>query len=367
MSTRLTLRRIESAHSSARGLHHLLPPVHTVCSAPHSPRGSSCGPLQAAASASFSASFGVGAPVLESAPASPAETFLSRYALGKTLGQGAYGMVHTALNKATGEEVAVKVVAKQRNAGRNQRGSLHREAQLWKRACVASRQACQFFAIEEDAVNYYIISEKCDGGSLQQMLDARGSLKEEELSQVAWCVLSFLGDLHKSGIYYGDLKPGNVILKDEYPCTSGALGSCLNVRVVDFGCSQLVSTSEAAPLRGLAGSPLFLAPEILKGSYGLPADMWALGVSMYMLLCGKLPFWLESVPQLEQLDMDSINLGIMYNPVLFAGAQWKGVSEQLKDLICGLLEKDPARRLTAAQAMEHPWFAAAKETCAVDV
>ncbi|KAG2430768.1 hypothetical protein HYH02_013607 [Chlamydomonas schloesseri] len=312
--------------------------------------------------------------MLDSSPTSPVETFLSRYALGKSLGQGAFGAVHTAVHKATGEEVAVKVVSKQRNAGRNQRGALHREAQLWKRACAASRQACRFLAIEEDATNYYIISEKCDGGSLQQMLDARGSLKEEELSQVAWCVLTFLSDLHKSGIYYGDLKPGNVILKDEYPCSGasssgggGGGGGCLNVRVVDFGCSQLVSgSSDAAPLRGLAGSPLFLAPEILKGSgYGLPADMWALGVSMYMLLCGRLPFWLESVPQLEALDMDSINLGIMYNPVLFAGAQWKGVSEPLKELICGLLEKDPARRLTAAQAMEHPWFAAAKEMCAV--
>ncbi|KAG2493937.1 hypothetical protein HYH03_007868 [Edaphochlamys debaryana] len=193
------------------------------------------------------------------------------------------------------------------------------------------------------------------------MLESRGVLAEGEVSQVAWCVLAFLSDMHAHGIYYGDMKPGNVILKDMYPCDAEHGGGCLNVRVVDFGCSQLVSNS--GPLRALSGSPLFLAPEILDGAYSLPADMWAFGVMLYMLIANRLPFWLEPIEQLEGLDLDALSTAVHYTPVLFAGAKWRGVSEDLKDLICGLLEKDPARRLTAEKAMAHPWFAQARETC----
>ncbi|GFR48242.1 hypothetical protein Agub_g10105 [Astrephomene gubernaculifera] len=315
------------------------------------------GPQTAAASASITLANHSGISTTQ-AP-QQTESFLSRYALGAPLGQGAMGTVVSACDRVTGEEVAVKVVAKQSNAGRHQRSALHREASLWRRACAASRQAGRFIAIEEDASNYYIIAEKCNGGSLQQMLDDRGALSEVELSQVAWCVLTFLSDMHSQSMYYGDLKPGNVILKDVYPCSSDP--GCLNVRVVDFGCSQLVT--HGSPLRSLSGSPLFLAPEVITGAYGLPADMWAFGVMLFMLICNRLPFWLEPIPYLEQLDMDSIHDAIRYNPVLFAGPKWRGVSEELKDLICGLLEKDPARRLTAAKAMEHPWFESTKDMC----
>ncbi|KXZ55059.1 hypothetical protein GPECTOR_3g217 [Gonium pectorale] len=282
-----------------------------------------------------------------------------------SVSQGASGTVVSAVDRVTGHEVAVKVVAKHWNASRHQRSALHREAALWRRACNATRQAGQFIAIEEDANNYYIVSEKCHGGSLQQLLDTRGVLTEGELSQVAWCVLTFLSDMHKSSIYYGDMKPGNVILKDIYPCNSDP--GCLAVRVIDFGCSQLVSGAQdsGAPLRAMAGSPLFLAPEILSGAYGLPADMWAFGVTLYMLVCNRMPFWLEPISALESSDIEAINLAIRYNPVLFAGAQWRGVSEDLKDLICGLLEKDPARRLTAEQAMQHAWFTSARDMCLV--
>ncbi|GLC43460.1 hypothetical protein PLESTB_001559600 [Pleodorina starrii] len=329
-----------------------------------SSRGAHCPPLHAAASASFSPTFGPSSGVsslLSPASSTPMVSFASRYALGDPLGQGAMGTVVAAIDRVTGQEVAVKVVAKQRNAGRHQRSALHREAGLWKRACAASRQAGRFMSIEEDATNYYIVSEKCHGGSLQQMLNDRGALSEAELSQVAWCILAFLTDMHSNSIYYGDLKPGNVILKDVYPCSSSGPG-CLNVRVIDFGCSQIVAPG--SPLRALSGSPLFLAPEIIKGSYGLPADMWAFGVTLYLLICNRLPFWLEPVDQLEHfLDQQSIDTAIQYSPVLFASTHWRGVSEDLKDLICCLLEKDPARRLTAEAAMQHPWFANAKEMC----
>ncbi|PNH11578.1 Calcium-dependent protein kinase 13 [Tetrabaena socialis] len=364
MATRSARLRIGAAHGGAHSLLALPPLQHHATTHCSSPRGAHCGPLQAAASTSFG-SFGSspsGVSSLLGRPELEQEPFLSRFALGPELGQGSFGNVHSAINRASGQEVAVKLVAKQRHAGRNQRSALHREASLWKRACLATAQAGQFHAIEEDASNFYLVSEKCDGGSLQQMLDTRGVLKEAELGQVAWCVLTFLQGMHQNSIYYGDLKPGNVILKDAYPCT--AEPPCLNVRVVDFGCSQLVSPG--SPLRAMSGSPLFLAPEIISGAYGLPADMWAMGCTLYMLVCNRLPFWLEPIPQLECFDLDAINGGIQYSPVLFAGAKWRGVSEELKDLICGLLEKDPARRLTSEQAKQHSWFANAKEMCQLE-
>lgn len=86
---------------------------------------------------------------------------------------------------------------------------------------------------------------------------------------------------------------------------------------------------------------------------------------LYTLICARLPFWLEPVSDLEELDLDSIYASIRYSPVLFAGKLWKGVSEELKDLVCGLLEKDPSRRLSAEAALEHPWFAQAREMCEV--
>jgi serine/threonine protein kinase len=269
------------------------------------------------------------------------------------------------------------------------------QANIWRRACAASQQAARIHSIEEDYQNFYIVQERCRGGSLQQLVDSGEGLNEEELGEVAFCVLTFLSSMHRNGIYYGDLKPGNVILKDAcpHPCslpapddTSASADAarssrCMNVRVVDFGSSQLVSST---PLRGITGTPFFLAPEVIGGSYGLPADMFALGVMLYTLVTpNKLPFWLEPINQLEDslglsgdsmqegaaaLQADAIHIifdSIVHNPVIFAGAKWKGVSEPLKDLICSLLAKDPADRLTAQQALEHPFFATALDACLV--
>jgi serine/threonine protein kinase len=106
---------------------------------------------------------------------------------------------------SAGDELAVKIVPKC-SVGRQQRSALNREAQIWRRACQATSQAARFIAVEEDASQFYILSEKLDGGNLQQMLDTRGVLAEHELAQVAFCCSQFLADMHRSGLYYGDMK-----------------------------------------------------------------------------------------------------------------------------------------------------------------
>ncbi len=227
------------------------------------------------------------------------------------------------------------------------------------------------------------------------------------------------------------------MLRKAYECRAGSPAAsrdddaCLAVRIIDFGCSQMVSPHSPPPLRGLSGSPLFLAPEIVNGHcYGHPADVWALGVTLYYLASGRLPFWTEPLEYLDTLDTEELNAGICANPVsrlralcgvpevlarlagwayagvgrrslrhvgqmglcapchvgrrprcrvrcgsvapqarglsacdparvrpvrtqvIFGGPRWRHVSGDLTHLLVGLLAKDPAKRLTAEQAMQ---------------
>lgn len=267
---------------------------------------------------------------------------LSHYELGEEVGRGHFGYTCTAKGKKgslKGLDVAVKVIPKSKMTTAIAIEDVRREVKML-RALTGHKNLVQFYEAYEDEDNVYVVMELCKGGELlDRILSRGGKYSEEDAKDVMVQILSVVAYCHQQGVVHRDLKPENFLFtsKDEHS----------PLKAIDFGLSDYVKPDER--LNDIVGSAYYVAPEVLHRSYGTEADMWSIGVIAYILLCGSRPFWARTE--------SGIFRAVLKADPSFDEAPWPSLSSDAVDFVNRLLNKDYRKRLTASQALSHPWLA----------
>ncbi|KAL6649995.1 hypothetical protein ACP70R_014219 [Stipagrostis hirtigluma subsp. patula] len=274
--------------------------------------------------------------------------FSAKYELGREVGRGHFGYTCTAKAKKgelKGEDVAVKVIPKAKMTTAIAIEDVRREVRILS-SLTGHSNLVQFYDAFEDEENVYVVMDYilCKGGELLDRILARGGkYPEEDAKIVLHQILSVASFCHLQGVVHRDLKPENFLFmtKDE----NSAL------KVIDFGLSDFVKPDDR--LNDIVGSAYYVAPEVLHRSYGTEADMWSIGVIAYILLCGSRPFWARTE--------SGIFRTVLKAEPSFDEAPWPTLSAEAKDFVRRLLNKDYRKRMTAAQALCHPWICGTQE------
>ncbi|XP_057437931.1 CDPK-related kinase 7-like [Lotus japonicus] len=269
------------------------------------------------------------------------KNFLAHYELGQEVGRGHFGYTCAAKGKKgsfKGHDVAVKVIPKSKMTTAIAIEDVRREVKIL-RALTGHKNLVQFYEAYEDDENVYIVMELCKGGELlDKILSRGGKYSEEDARVVMTQILSVVAYCHLQGVVHRDLKPENFLFASEDENSS--------LKAIDFGLSDYVKPDER--LNDIVGSAYYVAPEVLHRSYGTEGDMWSIGVIAYILLCGSRPFWARTE--------SGIFRAVLKADPSFDEAPWPSLSADAIDFVKRLLNKDYRKRLTAAQALSHPWL-----------
>ncbi|XP_058841120.1 calcium/calmodulin-dependent protein kinase type II delta chain isoform X6 [Acipenser ruthenus] len=262
--------------------------------------------------------------------------FTDEYQLYEELGKGAFSVVRRCVKKSTGQEYAAKIINTKKLSARDHQ-KLDREARIC-RLLKHPNIVRLHDSISEEGF-HYLLFDLVTGGELFEDIVAREYYSEADASQCINQILESVNHIHQHDIVHRDLKPENLLLASKM---KGAA-----VKLADFGLAIEVQGEQQAWF-GFAGTPGYLSPEVLrKDPYGKPVDIWACGVVLYILLVGYPPFWDEDQHKLYQ----QIKAGA-YD---FPSPEWDTVTPEAKNLINQMLTINPAKRITADQALKHPW------------
>ncbi|KAH6847322.1 kinase-like domain-containing protein [Chaetomium sp. MPI-CAGE-AT-0009] len=191
--------------------------------------------------------------------------------------------------------------------------------------------------------NLYLVTDLALGGELFDRICRKGSYYESDAADLIRAVLSAVAYLHDHGIVHRDLKPENLLFRTPEDNA--------DLLIADFGLSRIMEEEQFHVLTTTCGTPGYMAPEIFKKTgHGKPVDLWALGVITYFLLCGYTPFDRDS--DFEEMQA-ILNADYSFTPVEY----WRGVSDSAKDFIRLCLTIDPGKRMTAHEALQHPFVA----------
>ncbi|CAM6031736.1 unnamed protein product, partial [Sphagnum compactum] len=255
--------------------------------------------------------------------------------LGARLGQGASGRVFQAWRRSDGLPVAVKIMHQKLLADHDNRQALENEISILKE--LECDNIIKLYDTFEDRYNFYLVLELVTGGELFFRIEARQGYCELDGRELCRCILTALNYIHERGIVHRDIKPENLLMASK--------DDDVTVKLCDFGFSERVSGDS---LTGSLGTPLYMAPEIWSGrNYGLAIDMWSFGCLAYIILCGYPPFY--------DTDLAVLYALVSRGELIFHEEFWGPVSAAAKDFVSRLLTVDPAQRMTAAQALQHPW------------
>ncbi|RRT68365.1 hypothetical protein B296_00038358 [Ensete ventricosum] len=268
--------------------------------------------------------------LLRSDRSSMGEALMREYEIGAEIGRGRFGVVRRCRSVATGEEFAVKSVDKRLLADSVDRECAAREAKVHGLAAARNPYAAQIHGAYEDDHWVHLVVELLDGPDLCDRIAARGGtpFPEPEAAAVVEALAEGLAACHRRGVAHRDVKPDNVLFD--------ALG---HLKLADFGSAQcfLDADGEWAPMRGLVGTPWYVAPEVVAGrEYGEKVDVWSVGVVMYMMLSGGAPpFYGDTAAETFEA-VGRANLR-------FPSRVFRSLSPAAKDLMRRMLCRDVAR------------------------
>ncbi|XP_048386409.1 hormonally up-regulated neu tumor-associated kinase homolog A isoform X2 [Stegostoma tigrinum] len=261
---------------------------------------------------------------------------VGNYLVGKMINKGSFAKVMEGLHVPTGEKVAIKVIDKKKaKQDTYVRKNMKREPRIHQ--MIKHPNVVQLFETLETENSYYMAMELCQGGDLMDRICEKKKLEEKEVRKYTRQILSAVEHLHRHTIVHRDLKIENFLLDENN-----------NIKIVDFGLSNTLKSDSQELLNTQCGSPAYAAPELLAHQkYGPKVDVWSIGVSMFAMLTGMLPFTVEPF-NIKQLHQKMINGDISSIP--------PEISSGAVHFMLSLLEPDPAKRPTVREAMEEKWL-----------
>ncbi|PRW33551.1 calcium-dependent kinase [Chlorella sorokiniana] len=259
------------------------------------------------------------------------------YTLGRVLGKGAFGVVRLALDKKTGQMYACKSISKAKLISPEDVEDVRREVDILNLVS-PHHTVAGLKSVYEDRNAVHIVMELCVGGELFERIVSKGTFSEADAARFFRSMVEMVAHLHALGVMHRDIKPENFLLTDE---TDAA-----NLKACDFGLSDFFKPDQR--VSALIGSAYYVAPEVLRRSYGPECDIWSLGVVLYILLSGMPPFWGD--------DEKAIFTSILRGNLDFATPPWPQISQPAKDLVRTILNFDTKQRATADQILQHPWL-----------
>ncbi|XP_034937545.1 calcium/calmodulin-dependent protein kinase type II alpha chain isoform X25 [Chelonus insularis] len=263
--------------------------------------------------------------------------FSDNYDLKEELGKGAFSVVRRCVQKSTGLEFAAKIINTKKLSQRDFQ-KLEREARICRKLQHPNIVRLHESIQEENC--HYLVFDLVTGGELFEDIVAREFYSEADASHCIQQILESVHHCHHNGIVHRDLKPENLLL------ASKAKGAA--VKLADFGLAIEVQ-GDVQAWYGFAGTPGYLSPEVLKKeSYGKPVDIWACGVILYILLVGYPPFWDE--------DQHRLYSQIKAGAYDYPSPEWDTVTPEARNLINQMLTVNPTKRITASEALRHPWI-----------
>lgn len=264
-------------------------------------------------------------------------TIWEDYVKGGVLGKGAFGIVSEVTHKASGQHYACKAISKARLASAEDVDDIRKEMQILNLVSDHRNIANLTFTYEDES-NVYFILELCKGGELFDRIVSEGTFSELKAARYFRIMVEVIHHCHQLGVIHRDIKPENFLLTSK--------GDSAELRTADFGLSCFFRPTEE--FDSIVGSAYYVAPEVLRRKYTWQADMWSLGVILYILLSGMPPFYGDTETQIFKM--------VLKSEVDLTSAPWPTISPHAKDLIRRLLTRDPAKRLTASETLQHKWL-----------
>ncbi|KAI9009352.1 kinase-like domain-containing protein [Phycomyces nitens] len=260
----------------------------------------------------------------------PPVTVPCKYKTGKVLGHGTYATIDT--NKF----YAVKIINKRLMEGREH--MIRNEINILRKISQDHKNILSLVDYFETLNNLYLVTDLALGGELFDRICQKGNYFERDAANIVKTVCDAAAYLHDHGIVHRE----NLLFRTP--------DEDADLLIADFGLSRIIDSEKFHMLTTTCGTPGYMAPEIFKKTgHGKPVDMWAIGVITYFLLCGFTPFEREN-------NIDEMN-AIMHADYTFDEQWWSNISEEAKDFIRRCLTIDPTKRMTAHEALQHPWLA----------
>ena len=284
------------------------------------------------------------------------QTNLNFYRIGKVIGQGGFAKVNLGLNVLTGRVVAIKSFNKNKKTKYGDKINMDKilyEINLMKK--LNHQNITKILETFENEQFYFIIMEYINGGNLFSYVKKRRKLSEKVAKFLFRQIILGINHIHSNLIVHRDIKLENILIDMNN-----------NIKICDFGIGIILS-SEDQKLYSHCGTPMYIAPEIIlstkeKGYKGFPVDIWSAGIALYIMVSGRLPFNFDESPNdFGVMDKNNNinkekNIKLKNEIINKEPKLLENISDELRDLLKGLLNKDPAKRLTCEQILKHPWL-----------
>ncbi len=259
------------------------------------------------------------------------EPLSKRYLIIGDLGHGSYGQVKKVRHKQLNEIRAMKITSKKTATSKIEIDILRK---------ISHPNITNIFEIYEDSRKYYIMMEFLEGGELFEAITSAGSFNELSAAKIMRQLLNAINYLHSNHIVHRDLKPENIMLTNE------PKDGNYQIKLIDFGAATTFIPGKK--ISKFIGTSYYIAPEVLKQSYDEKCDVWSTGVILYLLLIGSPPFDGENDSEIWKK--------IINKEINYSDPKFKNLSPESKDLLQKLLIKNPEKRLSASEALEHIWI-----------